>query len=460
MARTDAVRREPDGKKQAGTERDLGWNIDSEGTLTVTGTGRMPDLGGRNHALSMWEDIKESITRVYIGEGITEIGLRNFEGCTNLTEVQLPSTLTRIRAYAFLGCTALVKMEAGGREFRYIYDKPAKEDAENTRKPRRESEEKTEPAVIFGDKAFSGTPWAAEYFGEFYCRDGILYICFSGQDLIRVPEGVHTIAKLSFRNVHAKELILPETLKKIEDYAFGGARFDRIWMPDEMNYLSIGDYYGSIPEAVGSSEPAERRPTSLKVPFLYEVALQKTKYEGYRKLMIREKKNPDGESGKGIWGRKLVDVGSSLCRRLKKGGVLIGIRWDGQRRVESVKSFLWLEGFGPYKETVIDEYLMYPVRLEDGSIEPYRDSTTFQETDQLLNGFSDMAAEELIREGVIRYPQPGTSEEWFWSEDRANYEGPAEMALLEMWMEDHPDFVIDTMEENKERDRFRMFVDV
>ena len=56
------VRREIDGKMQAETERDFDWNIDSEGTLTVTGTGRMPDLGGRNHALSLWEDIKETIS--------------------------------------------------------------------------------------------------------------------------------------------------------------------------------------------------------------------------------------------------------------------------------------------------------------------------------------------------------------------------------------------------------------
>lgn len=450
------VRREIDGKKQAETERDFDWNIDSEGTLTVTGTGRMPDLGGRNHAQSLWEDIKETIRAVRIGEGITEIGLRNFEGCINLTEVQLPSTLTRIRAYAFRGCTALKKVEAGDKEFRYIYERPAKEEAENTRKLKRDSEEEAEPAVIFGDKAFDGTPWAVQRFGEFYCRDGILYICFSGQDLIRVPEGVHTIAKLSFRNVHAKELILPDSVEKIEDYAFGGARFDKIWMPGEMSSFSAGDYFGSILEAVGSSKPAERRSRFIKVPLLYELALQKTKYKGYRKFFVREKKEA---AEKGIWGRRLVDVSDSLRRRLRKGGVLIGIRWDEQHRVQCVKSFVWLEDDGAYRDPVIDEYLMYPVRLEDGSIEPYRDSTTYQETYQLEDAFADMDAEELMKMGAIRYPQPGTAEEWFWSEDSLNFEGAVEIELLERWMKDHPDYLIDTMEENEEKDRYRMFVD-
>ena len=283
------------------------------------------------------------------------------------------------------------------------------------------------------------------------------YICFSEKDVIEVPEGVRTISMFSFREVCAKELILPGSLTKIEDYAFGGARIDKIVMPDGMNSLLIREYGGSILEAIRSKKPAERRTKFFRVPLLYELALQKTNYKGYRKFAVREKKEA---AGKKRWGKKLVDVGGSLKRRLKKGGVLVGIRWNGQHRVQSVKSFVWLEDDVKYTEPVIDEYLMYPVRLEDGSIEPYSDSTTFQEPKQLLHGFSDMNAEELMKEGAIRFPQPGTAEEWFWSEDRLNFEGAVEIELLEMWMKDHPGYSIDTMEENREKERYRMFVDV
>ncbi|MBQ8055089.1 MAG: leucine-rich repeat protein [Lachnospiraceae bacterium] len=481
MVRTDSVGKGKEIKMQMERAEDFSWDIDGEGTLTVTGTGRMPDLGGRNHSQSLWEDIKETIRKVEIGEGITEIGLRNFEGCTNLTEVHLPATLTRIRAYAFRGCAALetvkaetaeaktVKAEtetenaetagARSRQFRYIYDKPLREEEGIAGKPNigGRQQEKEEPAVIFGEGAFRGTSWAVKHFGEFYCRDGILYICFSEKDVIEVPEGVRTISMFSFREVCAKELILPGSLTKIEDYAFGGARIDKIVMPDGMNSLLIREYGGSILEAIRSKKPAERRTKFFRVPLLYELALQKTNYKGYRKFAVREKKEA---AGKKRWGRKLVDVGGSLKRRLKKGGVLVGIRWNGQHRVQSVKSFVWLEDDVKYTEPVIDEYLMYPVRLEDGSIEPYSDSTTFQEPKQLLHGFSDMNAEELMKEGAIRFPQPGTAEEWFWSEDRLNFEGAVEIELLEMWMKDHPGYSIDTMEENREKERYRMFVDV
>ena len=81
-----------------------------------------------------------------IGEGITEVGLRAFEGCTNLREVYLPSTLTRVRAYAFRGCTALKTVEAGNREFKYLYEKEEEKklSAESAEKPIKESGEEAE----------------------------------------------------------------------------------------------------------------------------------------------------------------------------------------------------------------------------------------------------------------------------------------------------------------------------
>ena len=462
MAGRDAFDKETAVGKKPGTAEDFDWEIDSEGTMTVTGSGRMPDRGGGNHAQSLWEDRKETIKAVRIGEGITEVGLRAFEGCTNLREVYLPSTLTRVRAYAFRACTALKTVEAGDKEFRYLYEKKEEKEqgAESAENLITESVEEAAQRVVFGDKAFYGTPWAAEHFGVLYCRDGILYTCFSDQESIRIPEGVHTIAMLAFRDVRAKVLILPESLDKIEDYAFTGAQFERVYVPHEKERIWIGKYEGSLPESVGKPKPARWKGGYVKVPCMYELALKKTKYKGFKKFAIRLKKPAVWEDGrKGIWGSRLVDVAASLKRRLMRGGVLIGIRWDEERRVESVKSFVWLEECGEYRETVIDEYLMYPVRLEDGRIEPFRDSTTYQETCQLQDGFADMNAEELIKMGAIRYPQPGMTEEWFWSEDRDDFEGPVEMALLEMWMGDHPGYMIDTMEENMEKDRCRLFVD-
>ena len=75
-------------------------------TLTLTGTGVMPDYRATNiitNKKSPWESekigdntIKSLMQHLVVGEGITEIGEYNFFNCTALETVQLPSTLKSI----------------------------------------------------------------------------------------------------------------------------------------------------------------------------------------------------------------------------------------------------------------------------------------------------------------------------------------------------------------------------
>ena len=440
----------------------IDWNIDGEGTLTVAGSGRMPDLrkpglSEGNHADSLWQDIRDSIRSVQIGEGIREIGMRDFEDCPNLTRVQLPSSLTRIRAYAFRNCAALRVVEFGDRELRYVYEKAAggRKDAEET-SPGTENADPDDGALIFGPEAFSGTPWERAQFGDLYCRGGILYSCLSYKDSIAVPDGIRTIAALAFRNVHAKELVLPESLETIEKSAFAGACFDKIVMPGGGGDILAQPGGKELLDAIGEGSVVRREEKSIKIPYLYELAVKKTGYGSYKQFEIREKKAKviDGEVQK-LWGRKLVDVGNALYRKLMRGGILIGIRWNRENKIEDVRSFVWLD-----RHKCFDEYLMYPCKGKYGGIEAWRDSTTYQEKEDFLAGFGDMAAEELIKEGAIRYAQEDIREEWFWSAEKRDYAGPAELRLLEEWLGEHAGITVCTDEENREKDRYRIFVGV
>lgn len=111
-----------------------GANIDysfdaSTGTFTLTGTGPMytfRDTKLAQNGVTPWSNIKDQIKKVVVGEGITTIGEYSFYNCTNLTEVQLPSTLKKICGSGFTGgansssstvsygafrsCTALTKI--------------------------------------------------------------------------------------------------------------------------------------------------------------------------------------------------------------------------------------------------------------------------------------------------------------------------------------------------------------
>jgi len=77
----------------------LAWVLDGDtGTLTVSGTGAIPSY---RFSHAPWYNYRESIRRIVVSEGVTEVGERAFYWSTNCTEVVLPESLTAIREYGF-----------------------------------------------------------------------------------------------------------------------------------------------------------------------------------------------------------------------------------------------------------------------------------------------------------------------------------------------------------------------
>ena len=98
-----------------GSENDVTWKQDSDGTLTISGNGEIRDAnGGSNLPWSYPNEIK----KVIVENGVTEIGGYDFYKCTNLTEVDLSNvqTLKNIRDNAFANCSSLstVKLPMNG----------------------------------------------------------------------------------------------------------------------------------------------------------------------------------------------------------------------------------------------------------------------------------------------------------------------------------------------------------
>ena len=90
---------------QSGTCGDnLTWTLDSEGTLVVSGTGRM-DNYGQDHGFVPW-DFRKSVKRLIISEGVENIGACAFLGLNNLTQISLPEGLLEIGDTAFGECTS------------------------------------------------------------------------------------------------------------------------------------------------------------------------------------------------------------------------------------------------------------------------------------------------------------------------------------------------------------------
>lgn len=82
----------------------LSWELDSEGNLTISGSGNMYDYTGSNSPFYNRKDIKSLI----LSTGITKIGSRAFYNCTEMNSViNRSEALNTIGTYAFYGCSKL-----------------------------------------------------------------------------------------------------------------------------------------------------------------------------------------------------------------------------------------------------------------------------------------------------------------------------------------------------------------
>lgn len=81
----------------------LTWAFDGH-KLTISGTGAMSDFGS---TVSPWNDYRDEITTVEIGDGVTSIGKKAFYTCQNLSSVTIPAALETIGDSAFYNCTRL-----------------------------------------------------------------------------------------------------------------------------------------------------------------------------------------------------------------------------------------------------------------------------------------------------------------------------------------------------------------
>lgn len=84
------------------------WELDSEGTLTVSGKGAMMQEPGA--VITVPVDLKEDVKKIIIEEGITQLSVGRFSNMKNATELYLPSTLRTIEQICFSGCTSLRKI--------------------------------------------------------------------------------------------------------------------------------------------------------------------------------------------------------------------------------------------------------------------------------------------------------------------------------------------------------------
>ena len=436
-------------------ENKMNWNLDEKGVLTIKGQNKIPHYDCGSHPSAPWKDISDQIIEIHIMEGMTEIGINAFKGCENLEKVILPHSLRRIHAYAFWNCNKLVSIVSDRDDFKYIYD------------DRDYAEDNT---LIFGVESFYNVPWSKIRWGDFYTRDNMLYVTFSKvARRLTLPEGITVLKSFSMNYLAVDLVVLPGTLETIEDFAFSNSIVkEKMLLPDSVSQLApyaladcsiLWQDSDTMKEIVKRRRklPKEHRKRMPAYFNHYSVASIKRKsFEKFRMIKVIEKqpKRKIGDRLQSFVVDEEIDVGNSIYRRIRSGKVILCITYENNRII-SVKSFVWSR-----KYELPAEYLMYPVYEKRDGLLPWRDSFVYHEKEDIIAGFVDLDGAALKEKGVLRLRHPDTHEEWFWSDDKENFGGPLEMQCLETWLSLHSDITVDSTAENKEKDWYRLFVDV
>lgn len=435
----------------------LDWKLDSEGRLLISGKGRLPDYSCGKKPDAPWHDKKQRIKELIVEDGVTELGAKAFEACENLEAVTLPESLCRIRYCCFRGCHKLQSVTAPRNvQYKHVYE--PKEEKEE-KKPASSLRSK-ETSITLGLHSFTGTLWAIKKWGDYYIKDGVLTDYFKECEDVVIPEGIHEIGMFAFMNAQIRSVRLKEGLECIAEGAFKNTLIEEVCLPHSLRRIAYGAFAGSrLCTAVfvyGNEAQIDETAfidTNLvfsgRLRELYELNLKDWE-KGcgrYKRISVKKRKK--------LAGRNILDAGAGILRRIKRGAVIVGIKWDdAAKKVINVKSFVW----DPLCEQP-HEYLMYPYYKNDSDrreVNIWADFTKYIEEKELIDSFFSKSPERLVNNTGIRDTtdeddeDKKVCEEWFYSRDVENFAEDLEIELLKKWLERNPDYTLKSRREKEE----------
>ena len=86
----------------------LTWVLTSDGTLTISGNGKMKAYS--SSSVAPWYTMRTKVLSVVVEDGVTSIGSYAFYACLKLASVTLPEGIKSIGSYGFQNCTKLAEV--------------------------------------------------------------------------------------------------------------------------------------------------------------------------------------------------------------------------------------------------------------------------------------------------------------------------------------------------------------
>ena len=184
----------------------LTWTLDSDGVLTISGTGAMADYS--NNSESPFYQRRSSIKSVVMEDGLIRIGNYAFYNCSKLTSVSIPESVTSIGTAAFSSCTGLTSVSI------------------------------PESVTNLGPGAFSScSSLTGVHISDLAAWCGIEFENYAANPLICAKH-------LYLNGTEITELVIPESVTDISDYAFRGwSSLKSVSFPGNMTSIGTSAFY-------------------------------------------------------------------------------------------------------------------------------------------------------------------------------------------------------------------------
>jgi hypothetical protein len=167
----------------------------------------------------------KNLEEVVLLEGVESVG--NYTGCSNLRLINIPSTITNIGGSCFSGCTSLTSLNI------------------------------PESVTSIGDRAFQYVPCSitVDSNNKNYCdisgvlftknRKKLLFYPCGKNGPYSIPAGTEEIESFAFSGASLSAVNIPNTLTKINSYAFEGCNYmEDVSLPQKLTIMMISTFSG------------------------------------------------------------------------------------------------------------------------------------------------------------------------------------------------------------------------